>query len=242
MKTKSLSVRFWRVLLVLGFSAACVQCLAGTPAEPQANDVTPARIKGAKKRYEELLNEAQTAFLKAELTAKTAYLRSIKSAMAEATKAGQLEQAVAINKEKEQIELEMALIQRSLAGVTTTFKVAANRDWQSLMQVHKGDVLQIRATGVWCNEVGERKRFTTDANGDPHRNISDFVPNTPYSALIGRVGEQRFLVGSSATIHVEEDGKLEMRINDKGTDDNDGELSVVVFAKGAKPDPIAAEH
>jgi hypothetical protein len=32
---------------------------------------------------------------------------------------------------------------------------------------------------------------------------------------------------------VQEDGKLEMRINDKGTDDNDGELTVVILANGA---------
>lgn len=242
MAFRSSSGQLRRVLLILGLSTACLQCLASAPSEPQADEAMPARVKGAKKRYEESLKEAQTAFLKAEMAAKTAYLRSIKSALAEATKAGQLEQAVAINKEKEKVELEMALIQRSIAGVTTTFKVAASRDWQPLMQVQKGDVLQIRATGVWCNDVGQRKRFTTNADGDPHRNVSDFIPNTPYSALIGRVGEQRFLVGSSATIHVQEDGKLEMRINDKGTDDNDGELMVVILAKGSAPDPVAAEH
>lgn len=242
MTIRSLLSRFRPLLIVFGFSAACLQSFAGASGEPQADKAMPARVKGAKKRYEESLKEAQTAFLKAEMAAKTAYLRSIKGALAEATKAGQLEQAVAIKKEQEQIELEMALIQRSIAGVTTTFKVAANRDWQPLMPVQKGDVLQIRATGVWCNDVGQRKRFTTNADGDPHRNNSDFIPNTPYSALIGRIGEQRFLVGTSATIHVEQDGKLEMRINDKGTDDNDGELIVTIFAKGAGPDPSAVEH
>ncbi len=242
MTFRSPSSGFWRVLLVLGLIAGWIQCMASAAAEPQADEAMPARVKGAKKRYEESLKEAQTAFLKAEMAAKTAYLRSIKGALAEANKAGQLEQAVAINKEKEQIEREMALIQRTIAGVTTTFKVAANRDWQPLMPVQKGDVLQIRAAGVWCNDVGQRKRFTTNADGDPHRNNSDFIPNTPYSALIGRVGEQRFLVGTSATIHVEQDGQLEMRINDKGTDDNDGELTVVILAKGAAPEPLVTEH
>lgn len=128
MTSKSSSCLFWRVLFVLGLGAGCIQYLAAAPAEPQSDEAMPARMQGAKKHYEESLREAQIAFLKAEVAAKNNYLRSIRGALAEATKAGRLDQAVAINKVKEQIELEIALIQRSISGVTTTFKVAANRD------------------------------------------------------------------------------------------------------------------
>lgn len=54
------------------------------------------------------------------------------------------------------------------------------------------------------------------------------IPDAPRDALIGRVGDHRFLIGDRSAIEVQEGGELQLRINDcdVGLFDNSGGLQV----------------
>jgi hypothetical protein len=152
--------------------------------------------------------------------------------MSEATKAGNLDEATAVKAVVQALEVEIELTQVRLAGAERIItKVSAAKGWQKVLDLKKGNVVFLSAEGKWCTNTGSRAANTYDANGASGGKNNDFIPNTPYGALIGQIGEQSFLVGRSASIRAQQDGALELRINDKGFDDNDGELTVTIYLK-----------
>jgi hypothetical protein len=218
------SVAFSVCVLVIGVG---FMLGASSPA------VSP-RLTGSKARYDQAIKAAQTVRLRAELAAKQAYLKDVKAALSDATKSGKLEEANAISALKDDLEAEIDDANLQLDGFEMiVLVVAARGDWQRTIPVHMNDTLVIKGIGTWCSSTAARWQSTTDAGGVSKQMNSDFIPNTPYAALIGQIGGQQFLIGRGARIRAEHDGDLRMRMNDKGIEDNDGELIVKIFVKGA---------
>ncbi|MGQ0604492.1 MAG: hypothetical protein ACT4QE_22660 [Anaerolineales bacterium] len=108
-------------------------------------------------------------------------------------------------------------------------RVYAYRQWQSAgVDVEKGDVITLRATGEWQYSpfVG---LHGPEGGGRPVT-----VPTYPMSGadggvLLGRIGEGTpFYVGRGATMVVQEAGRLYFRINDDLLGDNKGQLTVTI--------------
>jgi hypothetical protein len=56
------------------------------------------------------------------------------------------------------------------------------------------------------------------------------MPEVQRGALIGRVGDDLFLIGDKSMVEVEESGELQLRINDcdEGLVDNSGSLEIKI--------------
>jgi hypothetical protein len=54
------------------------------------------------------------------------------------------------------------------------------------------------------------------------------IPDAPRGALIGRVGDHLFLIGDRSAVEVQEEGELQLRVNDcdAGLFDNSGNLQI----------------
>src|SRR6185503_14078780 len=186
----------------------------------------PASVERAKVKHDEEVKRAETTFLKAELEAKEAYLKEVKAGIADSMKAGHLEEANAANEVKQQLEQEIEAINLQMKGwEKKVVKISAREGWQPAVDLTRGNVVQIQAQGTWCNYAADPRHNTVDANGSPRERTSDFVPNSPYSCLIGQFNGERFVVGRSLKVTAPDNGRLELRINDKGIDDNSGELT-----------------
>jgi hypothetical protein len=200
-------------------------------AEPTAHP-EPARLRVAKTHHDQAIKQAETIFWKAELVAKAAYLKEIKTALVDATKAGKLDDANEIAAVKATIEAEIVVLNNKISGIDSKIlKVASDKGWQQVMEVRAGDILQINGEGTWCTNTGDPKKYTFDADGNKAEKNSDFIPNSRYGCLIGQIGSQRFVVGRTSQIEAKDNGYLELRINDKGIDDNSGELTITIFMK-----------
>lgn len=115
--------------------------------------------------------------------------------------------------------------------------IGANKDWQQAIHVKSGNVLTIAATGIWCHNVNDRKKCTVDADGVslagvPPGKDGHFINDAPFGALIGQIGAQKFVVGKAARVKALNDGILELRMNDIGAYDNDGEVRVEIKLEG----------
>lgn len=216
-----------RLAMILGM-VMVLPALADAPADAPL----PASVKHAKAKHDEDVKQAEATFLKTELAAKRTYLQAVKSAIADSMKAGHLDEANAANEVKQQIEQQIDAITLQISGwEKKVVKVSARQDWQATIDLARGDVVQIMAEGTWCSFNADPKRKTWDANGSTRERSSDFVPNSAYSGLIGQFNGERFVVGRSLKVTAPAPGTLELRINDKGIDDNSGELTVTVLIK-----------
>lgn len=109
-------------------------------------------------------------------------------------------------------------------------RVYAYRQWQSAgVDVAKGDVITLRATGEWQYSpfVG---LHGPEGGGRPVT-----VPTYPMSGadggvLLGRIGDEgaTFYVGRGTTMVAQEAGRLYFRINDDLLGDNKGQLAVTI--------------
>ena len=90
-------------------------------------------------------------------------------------------------------------------------------NWQDVLPLHKGDRVRATARGTWFYNINKNQSTGPDGPGDGERYLE------------GRVGQGRaFKVGSSASFVAEEDGMLQMRMNDSVRSDNEGHLDVTV--------------
>ena len=131
-------------------------------------------------------------------------------------------------------------------------RIYAYRDWQSTgVQLQRGDLVEIRATGRWLYTPDEYH----GPAGHPIYPAPAVYPisGIPGGALIGRVGEDGapFYVGSRARQTVQRDGLLFLRINDDVLTDNDGVVEVKITvvrhdeemsAEGWMPDPMGDDY
>lgn len=121
-------------------------------------------------------------------------------------------------------------IETSSDGVQ--FAVAATvNGWQggTLFPVNVGDILVTTATGtvVW-NGVGG----TSGPDGVDHA-PARYDERFAHEALLGKIGDTVYLLGSSWTFTATQAGYLTFRTNDLLTDDNAGSFNVVVAIAGS---------
>ncbi|MCL2646947.1 MAG: hypothetical protein FWD61_08065 [Phycisphaerales bacterium] len=115
-----------------------------------------------------------------------------------------------------------ALVQvRSVNGT-----IPATKDWTQVVEVKKGQVVTVAATGRWSMNSRDKTRESgPDGLPLPTR---DRVEG-PFGMLVGKIGNgQPFVVGANKEFIVQEDGMLYFGPNDRGVGDNEGELKVTV--------------
>jgi hypothetical protein len=120
---------------------------------------------------------------------------------------------------------------------TSIIEVSALRGWQLAgVEILQGDQLQIEVIeGGWTpwpyrttyDGEGDTSWICTQMNTVP---CPEPMPSEPLGALIGRIGDQMFKVGTQSTITAENNGQLYLRINDAdgGLFDNSGSLTVSI--------------
>ena len=114
-------------------------------------------------------------------------------------------------------------------------RIYAYRDWQSIgLYVTPGQRLYIRARGTWLYTPGEY-------HGPEGHAIYPAPDTYPVNAvaggiLLGRFGEDGypFIVGRGASIWVDKEGWLYLRINDDILTDNEGYVTVEVTVTEAE--------
>ncbi len=97
---------------------------------------------------------------------------------------------------------------------------AKNAQWTPAAKVHKGQTIVITAAGI-CLIGRNRHPFDADGKKGDHT-----------GTLMGRIGDSsEFVVGKSFSQTADEDGVLQLRLNDKIYEDNTGELTVTIEVK-----------
>jgi len=96
--------------------------------------------------------------------------------------------------------------------------VDARAPWVATgIKVTKDQKIRFSAEGIWGESPGVNR--SADGGqaglfGSGYWGVERRVPYAPWGALVGRVGIDRFLIGSSATIAMPADGELMLGIND----------------------------
>lgn len=108
-------------------------------------------------------------------------------------------------------------------------RIYAYRDWQSVgVQVHQGDRIHIRAQGTWLYTPGE---YHGPQGHAEYRAPNTYpIPGIAGGILLGRIGEagRVFRVGRGGTFYADNDGTLDLRINDDILSDNKGYVTVEI--------------
>ena len=124
------------------------------------------------------------------------------------------------------LTLGLLCVPLTATSQTRTVRVRADQDWTPTnIVVQEGESLSFRARGsiVWSIKFGE----STDPDGVMVE-ASYFRPLSKIGvgALIGRVGEQVFFIGSMSSGNAPASGELFLGINDDKFSDNEGQFSV----------------
>lgn len=122
--------------------------------------------------------------------------------------------------------------------VSASAEVDASQGWQATtIFINNNDEISLTvAAGEWTHQVGVAPYNNGTggsyicANGLPPSSCAEPLPEAPQGALIGRIGNHIFEIGSGATITANQSGELSLRINDadNGLFDNEGVLTVIV--------------
>jgi hypothetical protein len=129
----------------------------------------------------------------------------------------------------------------SAASQTRTVRVRADRDWTPTnIVVREGERISIRARGniIWSTKFGE----STDPDG-AFVEAGHFRPlsKSGVGALIGRVGDQVFFVGSMSSGSSPASGELFLGINDDKFSDNEGQFIVDIRSERGRSSDSWAE-
>jgi hypothetical protein len=126
---------------------------------------------------------------------------------------------------------------RKVTSVAIVYVVHGTDEWHGTqMVVTKGQWVSVSAVGsvVWdptLPAVGPDGALSASSL----QNASDFpMPNARCGALIMRIGDTKYVIGSTATIQAENDGKIEFMINDRiqSLGDNSGVFTVEIKLGG----------
>lgn len=122
-------------------------------------------------------------------------------------------------------------------------QVDSELPWQPAnIAVKRNDAVVIEVEGgEWSSQAGVSPYNNGTGTGYicadfiPPEDCVEPLPEAPQGALIGRIGDQVFEVGSRARIVAQQDGELVLRINDgdDGLFDNNGRLTVRVALSSA---------
>ena len=117
-----------------------------------------------------------------------------------------------------------------LGPVTQT--ISASRGWQNTgIALHSGETIKVQ---FMSGEIRDGEAVIRGPAGTGYicgdSSCCEPMPNVQRGALIGRVGDDLFLIGDKSTIEVQESGELQLRINDcdEGLVDNSGSLEIKI--------------
>ena len=132
------------------------------------------------------------------------------------------------------LAIGVLVVSSSAASQTRTVRVRADRDWTPTnIVVREGETISFRARGriIWSTKYGE----STDADG-AFVEAGHFRPlsRSGVGALIGRVGEQVFSIGSMSSGRSPASGELFLGINDDKFSDNEGQFTVDIRTEGGR--------
>ncbi len=116
---------------------------------------------------------------------------------------------------------------------TITARINAKAEWVTVGEVAEGEVLEFKATGEWGESPAVKR--TADGGmagmfGSGYWGVKAVNPQAPWGALVGRVGNQSFVVGQANIVKVAQLGILQLSINDGlgSRQDNHGFLTVTI--------------
>ncbi len=118
------------------------------------------------------------------------------------------------------------------SGSSVAITVSANRPWTDTgIQVRAGDRLTFNSSGQIRVAQGDAPETlaTVDGAGSfqgPHGRYP--VADAPVGALIGRIGNRAFGIGSQTMLTMPASGRLFLGVNDDGFGDNSGAFSVSI--------------
>ncbi len=104
----------------------------------------------------------------------------------------------------------------SKASLGGWFMVDARLQWQPMLMVEAGMLLQVETYGQWtvnCHGIHDQDPFV-GPQGYQRANDWNIVPDFANGSLIGRIGQTTFLIGSQRIVVIPKSGILELRIND----------------------------
>lgn len=171
---------------------------AEEPSEPKSSSA-----RGAIAQYERDVRAAEQAYLRAVQRAQARLKQELEAAKLAAMKAGNLDEANAIQAKLDEIAEE------ALATSRDTVKAEANASWQKIADLKKGVQVIITAAGGWTNGLDSKTPIGPMGNPD---HLEHGLPNL---ALIGRIGPEGkpFLIGEKLEFAPEQDGELQVIMN-----------------------------
>ena len=114
--------------------------------------------------------------------------------------------------------------------VDTVVRVPGDQPWTDTgIDVEAGELVRIMATGevFHSTELGEKSG--PDGKPDTGDYPTNVIDGVDHNTLIGRIGAtDPFKVGSSTEFAARRDGRLWLRVNDAGIENNSGEFSAHV--------------
>ena len=119
-------------------------------------------------------------------------------------------------------------------------KISARTPWQKVLKVTKGDVIDVTASGTWHASPD----LVADADGGMVAGGNEGGKYSERFYLQGRLGKKVFKVGSSFTLRAEDDGELELGMNEAKAEwhvNNAGFLDVTLTIR-KKPAPAPASR
>jgi len=178
----------------------------------------------AKAECDKALKDAQDAYIKAQQAAYTKYITALDKARMDAYKTDNVAEVEALSKEKYRVQEEQKSLepQNAVNVKSITGKVPANQKWTKVMEVKKGQILEITATGEW-KSWGSKEIVKPDG-------VSGIIGNFRGGSLIGKLGEkgEEFYVGKGAALVVKADDTLFLGNNNITVGNCSGELQVTV--------------
>jgi len=122
-----------------------------------------------------------------------------------------------------------------VAASGNTFTVNGNQDWTPTgITVTKGQVLNFSSSGEIQLSPDANDKAGIDGARSGRLAPSAALPRTPAGALIGRIGNTPFAIGSRTTVTAPASGVLSLGINDDGFSDNQGSFQVTVTVGGRR--------
>ena len=113
--------------------------------------------------------------------------------------------------------------------------VPARQAWTATgLTVRRGEVLTINTTGE-VQLSGDANDVATAAGAKSQRYATNAaLPRHFAGALVGRVGNQVFVIGNESTVTMPAAGQLFLGVNDDGFEDNVGEFRVEIRRTGRR--------
>lgn len=110
---------------------------------------------------------------------------------------------------------------------TTSIDIFANQGWQDTgVSISERDVVIIDyIQGKWTPRKGVQDPISARGYDG---NIDDFIKGSRLAALIGKLGDDLFVVGEEKEFVAQRGGRLFLRINDSVLDDNEGFVNIKI--------------